>query len=126
MERGKQRGQSRNELKSYLQCNRIQNEPIQLWASSMGQQRPRTASSHRPQKLDAGTQSRDQSPKQCWRGTDDGRRGGWSMVLGGSRSERSHLKIETITGEAVIAMVAGEAKTQTEEPSTVENATTDR
>lgn len=41
------------------------------------------------------------------------------MVLEGSRSERSQIKIETITGEAVIAMVAGEGKTQTEEPSTV-------
>ncbi|KAK3430883.1 hypothetical protein EUGRSUZ_E02546 [Eucalyptus grandis] len=41
------------------------------------------------------------------------------MVLEGSRSERSQFKIETITGEAAIAMVAGEGETQTEEPSTV-------
>lgn len=42
------------------------------------------------------------------------------MVLEGSRSERSRIKIETIAGEAGIAMVAGEGKTQTEEPSTIQ------
>ncbi|KAK3430903.1 hypothetical protein EUGRSUZ_E02579 [Eucalyptus grandis] len=66
MELGKQRGQSRNKLKSYIQeCSRIQNELIQLWASSMSQQRPQTASSDRPQKLNTGyAQSRGGSPKQ--------------------------------------------------------------
>ncbi|KAI6668150.1 hypothetical protein NL676_028592 [Syzygium grande] len=63
---------------------------------------------HKPASSHHQTQRR--SPNQSRRGTDDGRGGGWSSVLEGSRSERSRIEIEIVTGEAVIVMVAGEGK----------------